>query len=219
MNEYLFRKAMPKDIPFLADVVIAAEKGVSDKLSYSTLFNLSEDQARKFIIAMFEEEIDGCEFSVSSFLLAEYNGEPVAAFGGWIEGFNGEMPSRVLKSNLISYTFGRECIEFLKTKANVMNGLISEREPLALQLEYLFVSKEHRGKKLTDGLIKGLVDEGMILYPSLKKAQIQVFGNNSNAIKVYEKNGFQVASSYKATDAAVLQFLPFDEKFIMEKNF
>jgi len=36
---------------------------------------------------------------------------------------------------------------------------------------------------------------------------------------VYEKNGFQIGSTYKATDETVLQFLPFDEKYIMEKSF
>ena len=32
MNEYIIRKAALKDISFLADIVIAAEKGNSDKL-------------------------------------------------------------------------------------------------------------------------------------------------------------------------------------------
>jgi len=61
------------------------------KLSYSTFFNLSEEQVRSYIIRMFEEEVDGCEFSLSSYLLYEYEGNPVASVGGWIEGFGGEV--------------------------------------------------------------------------------------------------------------------------------
>ena len=52
MDEYLIREAVKRDIPFLADTVIAAEKGRSDKLSYSTLFNISESKAKELIIAI-----------------------------------------------------------------------------------------------------------------------------------------------------------------------
>ena len=95
MNEYIIRKAALKDISFLADIVIAAEKGNSDKLSYSTLFNLSEKKVKELIIAMFEEEIDGCEFSLSSYLITEYNGLPVAGFGAWVEGLSENTPSKI----------------------------------------------------------------------------------------------------------------------------
>jgi len=217
MSEYVIREASYKDIHFLADVVIEAEKGMSNKLSYSTLFNVPEDKVKDLIVSMFEEEIDGCELSVSSFFIAEYNAEPVAAFGGWIESLDGSMPSKVLKSNLISYTFGKECIAFLITKAGLISDLVSEREPLALQLEYLFVSENHRGKKLSDGLIQKLEENARLSYPALEKAQVQVFKNNISAIKVYQKNGFKIAKSYKANDVNVLQYLPFDEKYVMEK--
>ena len=59
MDGYTIRKAIPKDIPFLADVVIAAEKGMSDKLSYATLFNFSETEVKALVINMLEEENDG----------------------------------------------------------------------------------------------------------------------------------------------------------------
>jgi hypothetical protein len=41
-----------------------------------------------------------CEFSISSFIIVTENEIPVAAFGGWIEAMPGEMPSKLLKSNL-----------------------------------------------------------------------------------------------------------------------
>ena len=44
-----------------------AEKSNSNKLSYSTLFNISQKTAYEMIIKMFgEADIDYCEFSVSS---------------------------------------------------------------------------------------------------------------------------------------------------------
>jgi len=220
MNGYSIRKASIADIPFLVTVVVAAEKSGSDKLSYSTLFDLAEQQAKDFIAAMFEEEIDGCEFSVSSFLIVEYAGEPVAAFGGWIETLNeDELPSKMLKSNLISYTFGRAAMESLKSKAAFISELVSERESLTLQLEYLYVVDEHRGKGLSNRLIEALEQTAFLQYPSVTKAQVQVYGNNTNAINVYKKNGFQIKEKYKTDNAEVLNLLPYNEKYIMEKLF
>ena len=218
MKEYLIRKATINDTSFLTDVVIAAEKGNSDKLSYSTLFNLSEERVAELIKNMFEEEIDGCEFSISSFIIIEYEEEPVAAFGGWIEGFNNSLPSKILKSNLLSYTFGSDSIEFLKTKSGIIKELVSEREPMALQLEFLYVSENHRGKRLADKLIHELEKNALSEYAGLKKVQVQVFKNNIHAVRVYEKNGFEVAASYKSHNIEVLNYLPFNEKYVMEKK-
>lgn len=219
MNDYIFRKATLDDIGFLTEVVIAAEKSGSDKLSYATLFGISDEQAKKNIAAMFDEEIEGCELSVDSFVIAEYNGEAVAAFGAWIEGVDDETPSKILKSNLIGYTFGREAVEYLKTKAHLIKDLITEREPNALQFEYLFVSDAHRGKNLSNRIIQELEKLAKERYPQLQKAQVQLYANNTSAIKVYERNGFAVASSHRSDDPETLDYLPFNEKIIMEKTY
>jgi ribosomal protein S18 acetylase RimI-like enzyme len=168
---------------------------------------------------MFEEEIDGCEFSISSFLIVEYQGKPVAAFGGWIETMNeDETASKLLKSNLISYTFGREALEFLKTKASVISELVTEREPFALQLEYLYVDAGHRGKNLSALLIDALEKRAIAMYPALKKIQVQVYSNNIPAITIYKKTGFEIASTSKSNHPEVLEFLPWNEKYIMQKT-
>ena len=119
MREYLIRKATLKDTSFLAEVIIAAEKGVSDNLSYSTLFNLPESKVRELLIAILKEEIDGCAFSISSFLVTEFDGHPVAALGGWIEGFEENTSSKIIKSNLISYIFPKESIQALVLNSNI----------------------------------------------------------------------------------------------------
>ena len=219
MNEYLFRKAVVKDIPFLADVIISAEKGKSDKLSYSTLFNISESRARELIISMLEEEIDGCELSLSSFWVAEYGGEPVAASGSWIESFNGLMPSQILKSNLISYFYERESIEFLKARSHMLKGILADREPMTLQFEYMHISDEHVGKGIDAELVKKNEEYALAQYPALKKAQCQVFKNNIFAVKVALKRGYKIVKSYKSVDDELFNYLPFNEKVLMEKLF
>ncbi|HLP65536.1 GNAT family N-acetyltransferase [Flavobacterium sp.] len=215
---YSIRKATTDDLVFLAEVIIEAEKSGTDKLSLSTLFNVTESKVKEYIISMLDEEIDGCEFSVSSFLIIEYDKKPVAAFGGWIEGFEDEMSSSILKSNLINYTFDRESIQFLKSKAHLLKNILIDREDKSLQLEYLYVANEHRGKKLSNTLIEQHILNAKLLFPELKKVQVQVFKNNIGAIKTYQNSGFSIAKLFKADSAELLDYLPFDEKYLMEKT-
>jgi len=217
MNEYLIRNATQKDIPFLADAVIAAEKGNSDKLSFSTLFNLPEEKVKDLLVAMFEEEIDGCEFSLSSFLVAEYNGEVIAASGAWIEAFEGSMPSQILKSNLISYIFEKESIEFLKTKSHIIKDILIEREPMTLQFEYLYVINQHMGKGIEVKLVSKQEENALAKSPSLQRAQCQVYKNNIFAVKIALKQGYKIVKSYKSDKQDIFDYLPFNEKIIMEK--
>lgn len=219
MDKYLIRKASRDDIAFLAEAVIAAEKGISNKCNYLTLFNISEEEAKKLIISMFEENVVGCEFSISNYLITEYESAPVATFGAWIECFNGCLPSSILKSNLISCTFNEESMEFLKTKMAMVIDLIAERSPMTLQLEYLYVSKNHRGNNLAHDLMDKLEEMAKLQYPALKKAQVQLFSSNINALKLFLRQGYRVVKTYKSDNNEILNYLPSNEKLIMEKEF
>jgi hypothetical protein len=219
MDEYIIREAKESDIPFLADVVIWAERGVSNKCVYSTMFNISEEEAKKKIRDIFEEEIDGCEFSLSSFLVAEYKNEPVAALGGWIECFEGALPSSILKSNLINYTFNKESIEYLMTKTHVVKDIIAKRDALALQLEYIYITRSHRGKGLAEKMIIEHEKNAKLKYPGVKKAQIQIFKNNFPSIKIAENLGYHLAKTYTANNDDILDFLACKEKNIYEKEY
>jgi len=217
MSQYIIRNAVKTDIPFLADVVIAAEKGGSDKLSFSTLFNLTENEVKDLLIAIFEEEIDGCELSLNSFLVVEHNGELVAASGAWIEMLDGGMSSQLLKSNLISYTFKKESIAFLKTKADIIKDILIEREPLTLQFEYLYIKQDYAGRGIDIELVQRNEKKAVEKFPDLKKAQCQLFKNNIFAVKMALKKGFKITKSYKVADSNILDYLAGDEKILMEK--
>ncbi len=217
MNEYLIRKAIAADIPFLADVVIASEKGMSDRLSFTTLFNKSEEETKKLIIQMFEEEIDGCELSLSSFIVTEFEGKPVSGSGAWIECFHENMQSGILKSNLISYTFGKESIEYLKTKSHIVKDVLIDREPMTLQLEYFHIKDEHLGKGLDAALMDRIEQNALAEYPELKKVQCQIFKNSVFSIKILLRHGFKIVGSYKSGNEEIFDYLPYNEKLLMEK--
>lgn len=217
MGEYLIRKAKTEDIPFLADVIIASEKGMSENLSFTTLFNIPEERAKELIINMFEEEIDGCEFSLSSFIVTEYNGKPISGSGAWIEGFDGRMPSKILKSNLMSYTFGKESIEFLKAKSHIIKDVLVDREPMTLQLEYFHILSEHQGKGLDTQLMNVIEENALAIYPELEKVQCQIFKNSIFAIKILIRHGFTIVKKYQSDNEDIFDYLPSNEKYLMEK--
>lgn len=218
MREYLIRKATLKDTSFLAEVIIAAEKGVSDNLSYSTLFNLPESKVRELLIAILKEEIDGCSLSISSFLVTEFDGHPVAALGGWIEGFEEETSSKIIKSNLISYIFPKESIQALVLNSNVVSDILIDRERLTLQLEYAYIVKEHRGNLLLVPMIEKHIENALLVYPGLKKVQTQCFGNTLQTIRLFNYLGYHIAKEVHSSFEGILNYLPDKVKLLLEKN-
>ena len=219
MSEYLIRKAIINDIPFLADVVIASEKGMSDRLSFATLFNKTEAEVKDLIMLMLEEETEGCELSLSSFIITEFEGRPISGSGAWIEGLNGALPSKILKSNLISYTFGEESVRYLRTKAHIVQDVLIEREPMTLQLEYFHILNEHLGKGLDADLMHRIEENARAQYAGLGKVQCQIFKNSVFSIKILLRHGFRIAKSYKSADEEIFDYLPYNEKLVMEKEF
>lgn len=82
------------------------------------------------------EEVDGCEMSLSSFVVAEYKGQPVAARGGWVEGVNEDnMPSAILKSNLFTYILPLDNVKKGQMKYDIVKDIKIDREKGAYQLE------------------------------------------------------------------------------------
>lgn len=211
------RTATAQDIDFLVAAIVSAEKSGSQNLGLATLFGLSEAQVAPLIGAMLQEEVDGCELSISSFLIAEVQGRPAAAVAGWIEGAVDEMPSAILKSNLIGATYPPESLEVLRAKAGVLAGLRIDRQWHALQLEYVHVDPAHRGHGWAGRLIEAHLDKARASAPIPEKAQVQAFGNNGVAVGLYDRLGFRVARTFTSVHPAITDHLPWHEKLLLER--
>jgi len=213
---HIIRQATLADVSFLADVIMFAEKSNSNKFGLATLFGLSEAEVKKYLISILREEIYGCEFSISSFLIAELDHQPAAAIGGWIEEWGDEQPSKILKANLIASTFPVESMKVIRSHAELIKDIQIEREKHTLQLEYAYVLPEHRGKNLIQSLMQKHIDNALLKFPALVKCHLQVFGNNDTATKAYGKLGFQIIRKYVSGNKDILNFLPYSEKCLME---
>lgn len=217
MKSITINRATLSDIEFIADTIIAAEKGGTENFGLAKLFEVDEKTMREYIIAMLEEEIDGCEMSLSSFLVARHDGKPIAAFAGWVEGDNDyKKPSSILKSNLIAYTLPQECILLLQDRSEIVNPLQIEREAGTYQLEYSYTLPNYRGRNIMGAII----DEHIKLatHFGVKKIQVHVFNNNTPAQKTYEKKGFLVIRKYKSQHPLNSNYFPSNVELLMEKT-
>lgn len=229
MEGIIINRAANNDIDFITDTIVAAEKSGTDNFGLAKLFGVDEETMKGYIHAMLDEEVDGCEMSLSSFLVARHEGKPVAAFAGWVEGCNeDDMPSSLLKSNLIGYVLPQESLMRSREQADVVRPLQIEREEGAYQLEYSYTLPEYRGKGLMKQIINSHIAEYQKITPPpcgvsdsvsvlCKKIQVHVFANNPAAICTYESCGFSIKQQYHSDNYLIKQFFPYHTLLLMER--
>lgn len=215
--EIITRAATLADIPFLVETIIEAEKSGTPVFSYTTIFGLSLEEAKKYIALMLEEEIDGCELSISAFLVAELQGKLVGAVCAWIEGSEG-VSSITLKGNLLRYTLPSKCFESIYHLNPLIKELHIEYVPNTIQVGLVYVAEEARGKGLVQKLLQEKMQQLRQSNKDVNEAYVQVFGHNVAAIKAYEKLGFRVSCSKTANTEEISKYLPSSSKLSMKLN-
>ncbi len=217
--DFTFRDATSDDIPFLAETVIQAEKAGSDILSYSTIFGLDEASAKKLIMKMMDEEMDDCcEYSVSSFIIAERDRKTIGAVCAWAETSDG-MSSSMQKGNLLKFTIPRENFEKAIPLSSMLRELHIEYLQNSINIALVYVHSNARGLGLAGKLLKAALDKHRAKNAEMTQAYIQVFKNNIAAIGAYEKFGFETIEVKSSSHPDIIKYLPSDTKFLMRLTF
>lgn len=212
MADYKIRPASLNDVDFVVKSIIEAEKSGSEILSYSTIFNISEEEVSSILHQILLEEIEGCEFSLTNYLLAETKNEVVGAIGAWVE--TEETSSAIIKNNLLGYFLPKNSIFYAVKNAKIASELVIDIVKGALSIVVVYISPEHRGKHL----FELITNEHIERNKGVKELAIQVMANNIYAIKSYEKYGFKTSFVKKHEDPRINQFLPYNEKLLMIKH-
>jgi ribosomal protein S18 acetylase RimI-like enzyme len=217
MSDFTFRDAQLSDIPFLVNTIIEAEKSGTDILTYNTIFGITEAETRQYLADIFAQEVDGCELSLSSFLLAEADSKVVAAVAAWIEGSEG-IPSAILKGNLLKFSLPKEVFERAIALNSMINELHIEYIPNTIQIGVVYVEKDFRGQKLADLLISKQIEK--LLQRSTKPAgvYVQVFGNNISAIKAYSRANFIEILIKESKHERIMDYMPYKSKILMRRD-
>jgi len=217
MDDIKFRKATIEDIPFLVETIIEAEKAGTDILPYNTIFGLTEDEAKKYIAKMLEEEIDGCELSLSSFLLAEIDNNIIGASSAWIEGSEG-ISSQMIKGNLLKYTLPPRAIQQALTLNEIIHDLYFDHKKNTIQFGVGYVAKEYRGRNLFGQLKNKQIEMLKENGKNITEAYVDIFGVNKSAIRANEKLGFKLVDVKETKRIEILNILPSSKKLLLRKN-
>ena len=216
-SKYIIRKATLDDVDFLITTIIEAEKSSTNNIGLANYFEVTEEELRQYLKDILEEEVEGCELSVSSFIVAEYEGKVVSAKGGWLEGHNeDEQPSSVLKSNLIQYHLPMEKVLNAQNKWEIVKDIQIEREWGTYQWEYSYTVPEHRGHHLVPRINEMHILQAKNL--GAKKIQGHVFAHNDKILKVYERGGFKVVKQYTSNHPLTKEYYPSNTILLLEKE-
>ena len=215
-REFFTREGNLKDIDFLVEAVINAEKGHRHVVPYCALFNITEVELQEVLKKIFMENVPGFDFSAANFMIAEYNGSPVAAYAGWIEGIAG-MPSRLLKMSAFRSFLSKDHIAWYESIAHIDGEILIKRDNLTLQLETTYVRENYRGKGLVALLTDALFKKVKYTHPEIVRAQVQLFKENKAAFLSQSKLGFVIVEEKKSANPEMLKYMPGMTKIKMEK--
>lgn len=211
------RRADEQDIPNLVESIISAEKSGTSKLSYSTLFTISEPELRALLAEILAEDVIGQELCVSGFLIAAQQGRFAGAMCAWVEGA-GLKSSSLLKGNVLAYFFGRDRIAAATKNLKLMDELSLPRTPGALQIESVHVDAGHRGMGVCAQLLGAHEVQARRTISNLSKVQVILSKTNSAALSAYTKWGFRITEERSTQNLQVLDLLPSTSKILMERH-
>jgi ribosomal protein S18 acetylase RimI-like enzyme len=212
MPSYIIRDANKDDIDFIVEAIIEAEKSGSEVFSYSRVFNLSEEELKGIFRSMLLEEVDGCEFSISNYIIAETGNVVVGTIGAYVE--SNEQSSSIIKSNLLRHFLPARSIIYASQFAKITSELVIDHVKDALSLVVVYINPAHRG----NGLFELLTEEHIKRSRSIIELSVQVMANNLYAIRSYERYGFRTDFIIKSDNENIRQFLPYNEKILMKKS-
>jgi len=210
------KKATEKDVDFIIESIIAAEKNNTAILSYSKIFKLNISKVKEILKQTLLYNIDGCELSINSYLIGFIENKPVASIGAWIEGKTG-LPSSTIKGNLLFKSMPANSIKYAKSIFNITSKLYTEYLLNSFCIGVVFIKKKYRGYGIFEKILEIHINNNKIFERKLN-TYVHVFSNNISAIKTYEKNGFVMIKELESNNDEIKEYLPFHKKQILIKK-
>ncbi|MBZ0201305.1 MAG: GNAT family N-acetyltransferase, partial [Ignavibacteriaceae bacterium] len=217
-NEFLSTiKIMPatvKEIPFIVETIIAAEKSGTDIIGTCRFFDLSETEYSEMIVELLNDNSPGYDYALSSYLVAFDGDKPVGAFGAWLEGEDG-VSSIILKINAFIALIEREKVIEIKNRLQQLGGQSFSRDEGALQFEFAYVIPEYTGKGILQQIMAQQVKRYKNTGKNFNKAQVILAKENLPAIKSYQRFGFKITETIMV-DEKLAELFSYRERVLME---
>lgn len=205
------RKAEEKDVEFLIDTIIEAEKSGTNKIVSCSLFLLTEEKLRNILKEILLKDVEDYEYSLSGFLIAEYNKKVIGALGSWIEELN-EVPSSLIKANILIPYLDNKNLNIIKNRLRKLNHFGIKREKGAIQLEYGYVIPEFRRRGVFTKLIKENIKKHFNGNINPHKVETVLQKENYKSFNCYQKLKFDVTFETRIEDEELKQIFPYETK-------
>jgi ribosomal protein S18 acetylase RimI-like enzyme len=193
MDELGFRRAAPSDVPFLIVAVKAAERVRTgeDLSSYEKLFGMSAVEFDTFLARTLPLEGSGHQLTFGTFYVVTRNEEPVGCCSAWVEAANG-VASGFKVATALTHFLGSRRWNAGRAGIKAFSGCAPHRTPGALQMETFYVDPGSRGRGITAHLIEAVLSSFRAASLAPEAAEISLLNGNREALRAYEKAGFQL---------------------------
>ncbi|MEI8203705.1 MAG: GNAT family N-acetyltransferase [Bacteroidota bacterium] len=210
------RQAKVCDVDFLIEAIIEAEKSGSDKISYCTLFDLSEQELKAILRNILAEDIEGQQLCISGFAVVCVGDKAVATCCSWIEGQDG-MSSSIITGSLLGEYIPDLNFKIGAEKNDLLKSIHIEREKGSLQIESVYTRPEFRGKGFIRKLIQYHCKNKSENQKGVDKIQIIVAESNTSAFTAYQKMGFSISNKVVG-NSDLMKYLPSCSRLVLESK-
>lgn len=183
----IIRKAQRSDIGFLANLILLSESTGHELYSYSYLFEKEDSELRTILERVLDNDFEGHGLTYKNFYVAEIDGDLVGGLSFYEEGVNGD--SNHLMTGALMQVINRNELINSFAKLKDFRDIDIPKKQGTYQLDSVAVLSRFQGKGVF-GAIMAYLENAIELKG--KCIEVQVWKTNENAIKAYEKYGFQI---------------------------
>lgn len=208
-------KAEVRDIDFIVETIIEAEKSGRDIISSCKVFGLTEEEFKNLLREILKQDMPNFSYYLSGFLIAKLNGEYIGAQGSYFESPE-DLPSTNIKAGILFQYLDKSKILLNKKYSRVINGLSIPREQGKLQIEHSYTREPYRRRGVFTRLIKENILRNLDIYKNIESVQAVLFKGNYKSYTAHMKIGFVVTEEKHVEDPDVLNFFPYDTRLLIE---
>jgi translation initiation factor 4G len=191
------RPAQPEDADFLAWVILTAGRAHVTRGIWEVVLGGSENDNFNFL-KLLTVTARPHLFHFSCYLIAEADGKPAAALGGYdpttlgLEAMQQAIPEVLMKLGVKSQN------PESSKRAERMINCIPDNTEGAWIIDSVATLPEYRRKGLVDRLLKAILEKGR--QEGFRLAQINMYIGNIPAQRAYEKQGFEIVEEKRHAD-------------------
>jgi translation initiation factor 4G len=183
------RAARPEDAFFLAWVIITSGRAHVQRGIWEVILGGTEEECLAFLQILVVTKTPHL-FHYSCFLVAEVDGRPVAALGGYDPRSLGYPALRKAIVEVVHKLGMSEPDKAASTRSEKVLSCIPDEVEGAWVIDSVATVPEFRKRGIVSKLLKEILEKGR--KQGFHRAQINMYIGNIPAQKAYEKHGFKV---------------------------